>query len=89
MREREPMSYEKPGPDKGEAYGMAAVTQALQGTQFPASKQDLINRAGNQEIAWTKGGRKMRLADLIRESPSDNFASMAQVVSAVANAAKR
>lgn len=93
MREREQGSweagYEKPGPSKGEAYGMGAVTQALKGTNFPASKQELIQRAGNEMISWTKGGPKMRLADLIRQSPEDNFPSMSNVVSAVSDAAKR
>ncbi len=83
------MPYEKPGPEKGEAYGMAAVTQAFQGTEFPASKQDLIRRAGDQKISWTKGGPKLKLGDLIRQAPSDNFPSMAQVVSAVADAARK
>lgn len=89
MREREPMSYEKPGPEKGEAYGMAAVTQAFQGTAFPATKEELIRRAGDHQISWTKGGPKLRLADLVRQAPTDNFPSMANVVSAVADAARR
>lgn len=89
MRHQDPMSADKPGPSKGEAYGMAAVTQALQGTEFPASKQDLMKRAGNQEISWTKGGRKMRLADLIEQAPSDRFPTMAQVISAISQAAHR
>lgn len=83
------MPYEKPGPPKGEAYGMAAVTKALQGLDFPANKQDVINRAGDQEIAWRKGGQKVKLADLIRQAPTDHFPSMAQVVSAVADASHK
>jgi hypothetical protein len=93
MREREQGSWEvpheKPGPSKGEAYGMGAVTQALKGTSFPASKQDLVARAGNEMISWTKGGPKMKLADLIRQAPEDSFPSMSNVVSAVADAAKK
>ena len=83
------MPYEKPGPPKGEAYGMGAVTQALKGTDFPASKEDLVRRAGNETISWTKGGPKLKLADLIRQAPTDTFPSMANVVSAVADAAKK
>jgi hypothetical protein len=90
-REREhwDVPYEKPGPPKGEAYGMGAVTQALKGTDFPASKQDLVKKAGNETISWTKGGPKLKLADLINESPEDKFPSMANVVSAVATAARK
>ncbi|MCL4466606.1 MAG: DUF2795 domain-containing protein [Chloroflexi bacterium] len=68
---------------------MGAVTQALKGTAFPASKQDLIKRAGNEMISWTKGGPKLKLADLISQSPEDKFPSMANVVSAVATAARK
>ena len=83
------MPYEKPGPEKGEAYGMAAVTKALQGMDFPATKADLMRRAGDQRISWTKGGQKVKLADLISQAPADNFPSMAQVVSAVSDAAHK
>ena len=39
--------YEKPGPPKGEAYGIAAV-----GTNFAEGKQDLLNKAGGKTIEW-------------------------------------
>lgn len=76
---------EKPGPAKGEAYGMAAVTQALEGLDFPASKQDVIKKAksgGHDEVSWTKD-QKIRISELIQEAPEDNFESMAGVVHAV------
>jgi hypothetical protein len=76
------------GPDKGEAYGMGAVMQVFKGTEFPAKKEELLKKAGNQQISWTKGGEKRSLADLVRQAPSEEFPSMAQVVSAVSAAAK-
>ncbi len=77
--------YEKPGPPKGEAYGIAAVTQALEGTEFPASKQDLLNKAGNKTIEWEKG-HEIKLRDIIQEAPAKEYPSMANVVSAVSDA---
>ncbi|MDD3927712.1 MAG: DUF2795 domain-containing protein [bacterium] len=76
--------YEKPGPPKGEAYGAAAVTQALSGFDFPASKQDLMNARGDREIEIEKG-RSMKLRDLLQRVSKDNFDSMADVVSALRN----
>ena len=89
QHEERGMPYEKPGPPKGDAYGMAAVTQAFAGTDFPASKSDLVRKAGNHMISWTKGGEKLNLADLIGSAPTDQFPSMANVVSAVAEAARK
>lgn len=76
------------GPEKGEAYGMGAVMQVFKGTEFPVKKETLLRKAGSQQISWTKGGEKRSLADLVRQAPSDEFPSMAQVVSAVSTAAK-
>ena len=59
--------YEKPGPPKGTAYGIAAVTQALEGVDFPASRSDLLRRAGSQEIEFYKG-HPVRLRDILEES---------------------
>ncbi|MHB1005154.1 MAG: hypothetical protein ACYC3S_05860 [Chloroflexota bacterium] len=93
MSKLNPMEHgtpnERPGPPKGEAYGMAAVTQAFQGTDFPASKADLIRKAGSHRISWTKGGDKLNLADLIRSASSDQFPGMANVVAAVAESARK
>jgi len=79
--------YNKPGPAKGEAYGIAAVTQALDGLHFPASKEQVLERAGNQEIEYRKGQR-VNLRQIIEDAPADEFPSMAQVVQAVSEALK-
>lgn len=83
MSERR-MASEKPGPPKGEAYGIAAVTQALEGVEFPATKQDLLDRAGDSTIEWEKG-QEMRLSDALDQLPDAEYPSMADVVSSVSD----
>lgn len=77
--------YEKPGPAKGEAYGIAAVTQALQGLDFPCSKQDLLSKAGDREIEYRKG-EPVRLGEILKGTEVDTFHSMSEVVSQVSDA---
>ena len=79
--------YNKPGPAKGEAYGIAAVTQALDGLHFPASKEQVLERAGSQQIEYRKG-QQVDLRPIIEDAPADEFPSMAQVVQAVSEALK-
>lgn len=79
------MPYEKPGPPKGEAYGIAAVTKALHGLDFPASKQALLERAGNQTIEYRKG-EQVSLRKLIDDIDKDSFESMAGIVSCISDA---
>lgn len=75
---------EKPGPPKGHAYGIAAVTQALQGLEFPASKQDVLRQAGSQKIEYRKG-QSLDLGPVLEKAPAKEFPSMAQVVQAVSD----
>lgn len=77
--------YNKPGPAKGEAYGIAAVTQALDGLHFPATREQVLERAGNQEIEYRKG-QVVALRPIIEDAPADQFPSMAQIVQAVSRA---
>jgi len=80
-------AYDKPGPAKGEAFGIAAITQALHGVDFPATKQDLLDKAGDQEIHYRKH-QPVVLRDIIQDLPDDQFPSMANVVQAVSDALK-
>jgi hypothetical protein len=73
------------GPAKGFAFGVASVTQALHGTSFPISKEDLIREHGTEEVNWTKDSSE-RLEDLLRETDKDEFLSVADVASAVSEA---
>ena len=79
--------YNKPGPAKGEAYGIAAVTQALDGLHFPASKEQVLERAGDQQIEYRKG-QVVSLRPIIEDAPDEEFPSMAQIVHAVSEALK-
>ena len=73
------------GPAKGFAFGVASVTQALHGTRFPISREDLIRQHGEEEVNWTKDSSE-RLEDLLREVDKDEFLSVADVASAVSEA---
>lgn len=81
-------SFGKPGPERGQAYGIASVSNALGGVDFPMSKQDLINRYGDRRIEWTKGNPQA-LRDVLKDAHENQFNSMADVVSAVSRGHKR
>lgn len=78
----------KPGPSEGHAYGIASVSNALGGCDFPMTKQDLINQYGDRKIEWTKGNPEP-LRDVLRNASEDQFGSMADVVSAVSRGHKK
>ena len=82
--------YEKPGVPKGEAYGIAAVTQALEGLDFPASKQKVLEKvkAGHDEIPWTKD-KSVNLRTIFNRIDTDEFESMAGIVQVVSQEAKK
>jgi hypothetical protein len=74
-------AYDKPGPPEGTAFGIAAITQALSGLDFPVTRQQLLERAGNQTIEYRKG-HPVRLRDIIQRLEPDEYPSMANVVEA-------
>jgi hypothetical protein len=79
---------DKPGPAKGEAYGIAAVTQTLEGLDFPASKADVVaHLRGRDKIGWTKT-KTVNLRQLVEDSGKDDFESMASIVHFVSEAAR-
>ncbi len=73
------------GPAKGFAFGVASVTQALHGTSFPISKEDLIRQHGKEEVNWTKDSSES-LGDILRDVDKDEFLSVADVAAAVSEA---
>ena len=81
-------AYDKPGPPKGTAFGIAAVTQALKGLDFPATKQDLLNHVKNNTIEYRKG-QPVNLRQIIQDTNVDAFPSMANVVEAVSGALEK
>jgi hypothetical protein len=70
------------GPARGFAFGVASVTQALAGVSFPISKKELQRKHGKAEVHWTKE-RTEHLSDILRRVPQEEFASVAEVASAV------
>ncbi|MDI1444987.1 DUF2795 domain-containing protein [Polyangium sp. 6x1] len=80
-------AYDKPGPPEGTAFGIGAITQALAGLEFPVTKQDLLARAGNQEIEYRKG-QPVKLRQIIEDLEDEEFPSMANIVQAVSPALK-
>jgi len=72
------------GPEPGHAYGAAAVAQAIKGTSFPVSKQDLINRYGDKEVEITKGNTQ-NLRDILDEVPDETFNSPVDLEKALAD----
>lgn len=73
------------GPAKGFAFGVASVTQALEGVSFPVSKRDLVRQHGKAQIHWTKDSTE-KLADILERVPQDEFVSVAELASSVSDA---
>jgi hypothetical protein len=72
----------KVGPLPGHRYGMAAVFTALEGIEFPKSKDDLIHTRGDQIIEWYKG-QPEDLKGLLSEIGQDDFLNMTDLTSAI------
>lgn len=81
-------AYDKPGPPKGTAFGIAAVTQALKGLDFPTTKQALLAYVKNGTIEYRKG-QPVNLRQIILDTSVDHFPSMANVVEAVSVAMEK
>jgi hypothetical protein len=84
---RQSGEFEQRGPEKGQAYGVASITNVLQGLEFPISKQDLMNRFGDRTIQWTKDNPQS-VRDILSKVSQDRFNSMADVAAAVGSAVK-
>lgn len=81
--------HEKPGVPKGEAYGIAAVTQALEGLDFPASKNQVLDRVrGHETIHWTKE-KTLNLRTIFLRVGQNEFGSMTGIVHAVSEEARK
>ena len=81
-------AYDKPGPPKGTAFGIAAVTQALKGLDFPTTKKALLAHVKNHSIEYRKG-QPVNLREIIQDTDVDDFPSMANVVEAVSAAMEK
>ena len=81
-------AYDKPGPPEGEAHGIAAITQALSGLEFPVTKDDLLKKVGNRDIEYRKG-EPVSLREILDAVEPDSFPSMANVVEAASDVLKK
>jgi hypothetical protein len=75
------------GPHKGEAYGVASVTNLLKGIDFPISRDEILRKFGNQEVHWTKQ-KSFKLKDCMQDAPEE-FQSVTQITQAVSASVKR
>lgn len=76
------------GPDKGEAYGVAAVTQALAGIDFPASKDEILQQVKDSErIHWTKD-KTIDLRSILEQTSQERFESMPELVEVISQSVK-
>lgn len=66
------------GPQPGNAYGAAAIAQVFKNADFPLSKQDIMQKYGNQEIEYTKGN-PVKVKDVLESIPSETFNSPADL----------
>lgn len=82
-------AYDKPGPPKGTAFGIAAVTQALKGLDFPVSKEELLNRVGRGHTIEYRKGQPVDLYRILEDTDADPFPSMANIVEAVSDALEK
>lgn len=69
------------GPDQ--AYGIASVAEKLRGVDFPVSRKDLLQKAGNEEIQWEKDGKSLTLRECLENVDQDRFNSVTEVTQAV------
>ena len=78
------MDEQKFGPDREDLYGMAAVSQSLEGLEFPATKQQVLEKLRSQdEIPWAKdNGRYWVVFDRL----PDQFQGVTDVTSALSYA---
>ncbi|MBI5542488.1 MAG: DUF2795 domain-containing protein [Deltaproteobacteria bacterium] len=80
-------AYDKPGPAKGSAFGIAAITRALEGLDFPVNKRDVLKKARHQKVEYRKG-QPVDLHRIISDLDTQEFPSMANIVRAVSGALK-
>lgn len=80
-------AYDKPGPPKGTAFGIAAITQALEGLDFPVSKQELLAKAGHQRIEYRKD-QPVELRPILEDLEDTEFPAISNVVQAISEALK-
>lgn len=76
------------GPSKGEAYGIAAVTQPLKGLAFPASTLQILDKLkGHEEVHWTKD-HTVNLREIFTQVDKKEFQSVSELAELVSEKAR-
>ncbi len=70
------------GPEKGHAYGAAAISKCLHGAHFPISKRDIISKYGSCKVEFRKG-ETMNLKKVFEDIPDETFYSPVDVEKAI------
>ncbi len=63
---------------------MKNIENELNNVQYPATKQEIIQKLGNKEVEGM-GGRKMPVRDVINKLPKDRFESKSEVTRELQN----
>jgi len=66
------------GPQRGKAYGAAAVARIFKNADFPMSKHDIMQRYGDKEIEYTKGNL-VKVKNILSELENTTFNSPADL----------
>jgi hypothetical protein len=64
--------------------GVVAIIEALEGVQFPATKDEIVEAVGDRTIRLQRGATSMKLGDLIGDLECEKFESLGGVVGPVA-----
>lgn len=70
------------GPEKGHAFGAAAVAKCLKNADFPMSKKDIMSKYGNCEVEWRKGETRT-LQECLGDIPEESFNSPVELEKAI------
>ena len=73
-----------PRPVLRQVRGSEQIAEALQGVEFPITKQDLIARLGDRSLDWGPA-MKAPLAEIVRGVPQARFGDRGQAQRAVSS----
>ena len=63
-------------------YGIASISFALKGAEFPMTKQELLDKYGNKHVLWKKG-QPNTLKNILGSTKDKKYNSMTDLVSAI------
>jgi hypothetical protein len=70
---------------KNQVFGIAAITQAFKDLEFPATKEELLRKAGSHTVEYRKG-QPVQLRPILDDLDDEEFSTMDDVVAAVSDA---